>query len=187
MVAHRAWQPLCPPPVLNSHPMLALNDQRWATLLGGYRVLYDPRSALARLQNSQNAAAVWSELWNELHHQGDVDLASYAAVPHLVGIYESRPSQDWNVYAIVGTIELARGQRKNPDVPSWLADGYFLSIQDLARLGLQELAGSSNPELVRAVLSLVALAKGARTHAKFLLNYSEDELQDFEGQIFDRP
>jgi hypothetical protein len=33
---------------------------------------------------------VWDELCNELHHQGDVGLASYAAIPQLVRISEER-------------------------------------------------------------------------------------------------
>lgn len=160
--------------------MLSLGDERWKTLAGGYRTPYDPRPALARLECGRNVSAVWKELWNELHHQGDVDYASYAAVPHLVRIYQERPCKDWNAYAIVTVIELARNQGTNPDVPAWLADGYFGSIQELATLGLRELTQASDPELVRAILGILALAKGARTHARFLLEYSEDELLKLE-------
>jgi hypothetical protein len=105
--------------------MLNIDDQRWEKLLGGYRRPYDPRSALAKLRSGTNDAMVWEELWNELHHQGDVGEASYAAVPHLVSIYGKRPSADWNVYAIVAIIELARKHGSNPDVPTWLDSSYF--------------------------------------------------------------
>ena len=144
--------------------MLNMDDQRWEKLLGGYRIPYDPRPALARLQSGTNDAMVWKELWNELHHQGDVGEASYAAVPHLVRIYRERPSANWNVYAIIGIIELARKRGSNPDVPTWLDSGYFQAIQQLANLGYLELQNASDPELVRAILSIIAIAKGARTH-----------------------
>jgi hypothetical protein len=60
---------------------------------------------------------VWHELWDELHHQGDVGEASYAAVPIIVESYQKRGVIDWNAYAIVAIIELARNERDNPDVP----------------------------------------------------------------------
>jgi hypothetical protein len=164
--------------------MLSLDDPRWTNLAEGYRTPYDPRPALAKLQSGRDVSAVWHELWNNLHHQGDVDLASYAALPHLVHIYKEHPSRDYNPYTMVAVIELARNRGKNPDVPSWLADGYLESIHELATVGMNELAQSSDPELVPAILSILALAKGLRTYARFLLDNSEEELLDLEARAF---
>jgi len=50
---------------------------------------------------------VWEELWNELHHQGDVGDASFASVPFLVRSYRQRDVINWNTYALVAIIELA--------------------------------------------------------------------------------
>jgi hypothetical protein len=160
--------------------MLDMDDPRWEALLGGYRMPYDPRPALAKLQSGSDEAMVWKELWNELHHQGDVGEASYAAVPHLVRIYKERPTADWNIYAIVATIDFARKSNINPEVPVWLLDSYFRAFQELASIGSQEILQSSGPELVESILSVLALARGALTHAWFLLNYTEDELLDIE-------
>ena len=66
--------------------MLSLDDNRWTTMRGGYKMPFDPRPLFARLETGLETQTVWSELWNEPHHQGDVDEASYAAVPHLVRI-----------------------------------------------------------------------------------------------------
>ena len=62
------------------------DDPRWRTLAGGYRTPYAPTPALARFESGTRLAETWDELWNELHHQGDVGEASYAAVPALVEI-----------------------------------------------------------------------------------------------------
>jgi hypothetical protein len=70
--------------------MLALNDHRWTMMTGGYRTPLDPRPLLSKLESARDTAAVWAELWDELHHQGDVGDASYAAVPHLADIYRRR-------------------------------------------------------------------------------------------------
>jgi len=166
--------------------MLTLRDERWNTLLAGYRTPYDLRPALARLESERDVSAVWHELWNELHRQGDVDLASYAAVSRLVRICHQHPCKDYTPYAIVTVIELARKRGTNPDTPAWLADGHFASIQELATPGLHELRQSSNPELVQTILAILALAMGLRTYARIFLENSEEELLDLETKALSR-
>jgi hypothetical protein len=58
--------------------MLLLTDTIWRELQGGYRIPYDASKTLVRMERGES---VWEELWNELHHQGDVGVASYAAIP----------------------------------------------------------------------------------------------------------
>jgi len=160
--------------------MLSLDDKRWQTLEGGYRTLFDPRSMLEQLEANKNTKAAWHELWEGLHHQGDVGAASYATVPHLVRIYRKRGLIDWNTYAIVAVIELACDDRKNPEVPKWLEQDYFQAIRDLAEVGAAGVLQTKNSEEIRAILSVLAISAGARTHAKFLLNYSAEELLEME-------
>lgn len=156
--------------------MIGFDDSRWAQMDGGYRLPFDPRPLLKRLESEDDRGAVWKEIWDELHHQGDVGVASFAAVPYIVRICLDRGALDWNVFAIVSIIELARGQGRNSDVPDWLKDDYFDAIRDLSKNGLSELPGAEDPELVRAILSVIAIEKGLRTHARFLVRYSDDEL-----------
>ena len=101
-----------------------LDDIGWTRLEGGHRTPYDPRSALLALEHDENTATAWTELWSELHHQGDVGEASYAALPHLVRIHEVRGVPDWNTYAQVATIEHARQSGHNPDLPANLKEAY---------------------------------------------------------------
>jgi hypothetical protein len=162
--------------------MLPLDDSRWGNLNGGYRMKCDPRPLLAKLENGKNKEATWDELWKALHHQGDVGEASYAAVPHLVRIYRSHDKPDWNTYAIVAIIELARERGTNPSVPKWLEDGYFSAIQELAQIGAAEVLTADNPEAFRAILAIIAIAKGIRTYGRFLVEFSEDELLEMESK-----
>lgn len=141
----------------------------------------DPRPLVKKLENESDTKAVWDELWNELHHQGDVGDASYAAVPLLVEAHRKCGEADWNTYAIVSIIELARTEQHNPPIPAWLSDRYFSAIQELCRIGLREIADANDIDSVRAMLSVIALAKGLRTHAKFLVEYNEEELQEFRS------
>jgi hypothetical protein len=162
--------------------MLSLDDNRWNNLTGGYRMKCDPRPLLAQLESNQTRETAWHELWEELHHQADVGEASYASVPHLVRIHRKAGIVDWNTYAIVAIIELARGKGNNPEVPTWLEEDYLRGIRELAEIGAVEIWRTEDPEAVRAILGVIAIAKGLRTHGRFLAEYSEDELSDIESR-----
>ena len=159
--------------------MISLDSELWGQLTGAYKTPLDPRPLLARLEAGRDATT-WPELWNELHHQGDVGTASYAAVPHLVRIYRKLGAIDWNIYAIVAIIELARDQRQNPEVPEPLKIGYFRAIQELAEIGLSEIPRAEETETVRAILGVIAISKGLKIHGKFLVEFSEDELLEID-------
>lgn len=163
--------------------MISLDDARWSNMTGGYKMPLDPRPLLSRLETEHDPAMVWKELWEELHHQGDVGDASFAAVPFLVRIYQQRDVIDWNTYAIVAIIELARTQGENPDVPEWIAEDYFRAIRKLAEIGTKEVMRAEAADDVRAILGLVAIEKGLRTHGRFLVNYSEAEMIDIESRV----
>jgi len=160
--------------------MVAPHDERWEELRGAYRTRFDLRPLLRKLETETDAQSTWQALWEELHHQGDVGEASYAAIPLIARIYCERGLSVWNTFAIVAVIDLARDNRNNPDVPSWLGEDYFAAIRSLAERGAQNVLQVKDPDAVRAILSVVALAAGARTHARFLLNYSAEELLEIE-------
>ena len=82
--------------------MLSLEDKTWKELHGGYRIPYDASAALRSMQDGKD---VWDELWNELHHQGDVGVALYPAVAELVRIAGDATTRDWNFY---GELRLSR-------------------------------------------------------------------------------
>jgi len=160
--------------------MLNIDAIPWAELRGGYRVPYDPRRLLTKLE--ANLSDAWHELWQELYHQGDVGEASYATVPFLVHRYRQLAPPKWNVFALVATIDLARDNPSNPNVPDWLLATYQESIGDLAQIGLVELRQPNDPDLVRVILAIVALWKGARTYARMLIESSESEIRELEEQ-----
>lgn len=149
-------------------------------MTGGYKMPFDPRPLLKKLEAEEDLTKTWKELWTELYHQGDVGDASFAAIPHLVKIYSKRRTADWNTYAIVAIIELARNKGDNPDVPGWLKADYLRAIQELAEIGLKEILRSQDPDVTRAILSILAIAKDLRRHGDLLINYSEDELSELQ-------
>ena len=157
--------------------MLDLSDAKWGELRSGYRLAYDPRNALASLESGSEEA--WRELWDELHHQGDVDTASYASVPYIVYTYERRKEPDWNAYALVGVIALSVGGQ-NPDIPDWLVQDFESAINCLAEIGAREILATSDPVLIQSILGLIALSKGHVNTGGVLLAYEEDEIGELE-------
>jgi hypothetical protein len=118
--------------------MLRFDDDRTNSFLGGYLTAFDPRPTLRNLASNEGVNEARRVLWEGLHHQGDVGKASYAAVPHIVRIHNERGADDWNTYALVAVIELARAMGKNPDVHSRLREEYLQVIRELAALGFQQ-------------------------------------------------
>jgi len=163
--------------------VISFEDVRWREMTGGYGTPFDPRPLLKRIETDSDTTEAWKQLWDELHHQGDVGDASFAAVPFLVESYRKRGGNGWSTYAIVAIIELARGEGTNPDVPQWMAEDYFQAIRKLAEIGAEEVLRAKAREDVRAILSVVAIQKGLRAHAKFLANYSEVELLEIESRV----
>jgi len=162
--------------------MQNFDDMHWNRLAGGYKTLFDPRPILAKLESQQDTTAAWKQLWEELHHQGDIGEASYATVPELVTIHRKGSMADWNLYAIVAIIELARTEPQNPEVPNWLREDYFRAIEELARMGTRDILTATQSETQRAILSVIAISRGLRTHGKFLVAYSEAELAEIESK-----
>ena len=158
--------------------MLELTDPRWGQLAGGRRTKFDPRPALGQLDSGEAVERAWSELWDGLHHQGDVDTAAYAAAPHLVRIHRRRDVPDWTTYAILGTIERERQARRNPVIPDWLASGYQSAWREIIELALRDLKRSEDPLLVQSTLAIIAMARGLRRTAEVLLDFTEDELEE---------
>jgi len=86
---------------------------------GGYGTPYDPLPAIKKLNTSYEEAV--NELWENLYHQGDVGLASYAAVPALVYAGE---------LLLVATIEVARNSDNNPELPAEFEETYKEALRE---------------------------------------------------------
>ena len=149
--------------------MLSLNDPLWQGLEGGYRTRYDASTALRRLEREPSNSEVWDELFQELHHQGDVGVASYAAVPHLVRICVTNNYVHWHTFGLVGIIESERHRARNPTLPNWLETDYHEAIRELFRFGFAHVANPDNEGRI-AFLSITAFALNLPLHGQMLLD-----------------
>lgn len=156
--------------------MLDLADEMWKSLNGGYRIPYDASVPLLSLQKGMD---VWEELWTELHHQGDVDIASYAAIPQLVRIAGQSTSRDWNFYGLVAIIEIERHRKCNPALPAWLKADYDDALEKASALAVADLGSKSDDVTTRATLSVLALANGELKLGAMLSGLDASELDEW--------
>lgn len=161
--------------------MISFDDPRWDALKGGYRTEYDPRPALRTLQANPDDDDAWGELWDDLHHQGDVGEASYAAVPYLAALQPRVNRDNWQVYSMVALIEGRRGEGENPPVPEWLEAGYLAAIAELGALAVFDVREATDPDVKEAALSIFAFSCGMRGWGRILGNYSDDEVLEAFG------
>jgi len=166
-------------------PTLALNDNRWSKLKGGYRLPYDVSIPLKSLSSGADKNAVWLELWEELHHQGDVGEASYAAIPSLVDICIAKNLIDWNLFHLANVIEICRTKNNNPPMPKWLGESYREAWGKLFIFSLEALKKSKDDVLIRTIISTIALYKKQPKLARIMTDLDEGELNEFYDQMFE--
>jgi len=163
---------MCEPPH-GQVKMLPLDDPKWKELSGGYRMPCDVPSMLRKLEAGEDA---WHDLWEELHHQGDVGEASYAAVPHLARIAERTSRRDWNFYSLVSVIEIERHRRTNPPLPTWLEQNYKSAWSVVVRLAIQDVVHVEDALMLRSILGAIALARKSVKLGIFLAFSDESEI-----------
>ena len=91
--------------------MIPLDDPRWAQFKGGYRAKYDASVPLKKLElttDKEIYQVILEELFQELYHQGDVGMASYMAVPHLIRIEKEKQLGGWKILGLIASIEVGR-------------------------------------------------------------------------------
>ncbi len=160
--------------------MLPLDDPRWRSLQGGYGVLYDASAALRRLLDEGPSEELWEELTNELHHQGDVGQASYAALPWLVEYLRGSYRLDGDALTLIALIDLERTEHCNPKVREDLAEAYFAAIRSLPALLGSHPDQQWDEEVLRAAVTCIALA---RCRGRFARAYFELD-RDTAGRWF---
>jgi hypothetical protein len=144
--------------------MMPDND-RWHGLTSGYGDAYDPRPALemARAGLTWGGWDGWDLLWENLHDQGRIGTASYAAVPEIVGLIQSEPYPNEKAYALLARIESCRLAGKGPPLPGSLQDGYCTAWRTILSTASLQLASCGDERLALHLRAVIAHAKRLAT------------------------
>ena len=163
-----------------------LDNKIWQTLDGGYKIPYDVSIPLKKLKSTNDPKIItdiFEELFDNLHHQGDIGLASYLALPQLVTICIDKKSFDWNFIGLCVLIEHCRQTAHNPTLPSDYKDGYFDALKKLEQYLLSNFKSIKDPTSLRLTLALLATVNGQAYLGKAIENLDEDMVKDFLEQF----
>ena len=166
--------------------MITLDDNMWKELEGGYKIPYDvsvPLTQLERAISSTEVEKIFSELWDELHHQGDVGVASYMAIPQLVRISRDKGLFNWNVLTLCSTIEQQRHLEENPSLPTEYTEYYNTGLMELKEFILDNFRSIQDELTLRAALSALAVCNGEMKLSKAIIELSDDTLDEFLEQF----
>jgi hypothetical protein len=164
---------------------MELDDRIWATLAGGYKIPYNASRPLKKLRDATRQdefAPVFAELWDNLHHQGDVGIASYLAIPQLVSICINKKLLDWNFIGLCVVIENCRLDGNNPELPEEYQNPYFESLSQFERYLLLNFKSITDQTALRLSLALFATVNGQPGLGKAIEILEEDLLQEFLEQ-----
>ena len=163
--------------------MVPLNSQRWHEFKHAYGDAADVPRLLEQLQslppNDKPEAEPYFSLWSSLCHQGDVNTASYAAIPHVVAAIRDAPERaPWTLFLMVACIEVSRTSGRGPTIPGDLTEAYNSALCEVPLLVGRAAAGKWDHWYCGAALAAIAAAKGFPSLAEALLELDPGSVQD---------
>ena len=160
---------------------MTLTDKIWQDLEGGYKIPYDASVPLRKLEQANDLETIkqiLEELWNELHHQGDVGLASYLAVPQLVRIGKSKDLFDWNLLGLCSVIEQQRHLGDNPTLPPEFQEYYDQGLENLKQFVLDNLNRDLDDTTYITALATFATCTGRTKLGKAIMELEDKDIVD---------
>jgi len=159
-----------------------LEDSKWPEFNGGYKIQYDASKPLKKLQSANEPELqylIFSELWDNLHHQGDVGLASYYSVPHVISICIDKNSLDWNFIGLVVLIEACRPDNSNPTIPEDFEIEYLSSLKKFEGYLLENFKNINEANAVRLTLAFFAIGKSQLKLGRLIHLSDESVIDEF--------
>ncbi|WP_147364076.1 hypothetical protein [Deinococcus cavernae] len=151
---------------------IPLDDSRWSDLLGGYGTNENFPKLIAEMMEDETPS---SDLWDALHHQGDVNLGSYAALPYILDRTEQlEPAQRTEFLGLAGTILALSEAERNPKPEGEIAAQMQAAHVRLGTLALEALQATQETDeyLLGILLGSVAVAKGHARLGNVLLDWT---------------
>jgi hypothetical protein len=157
--------------------MISLDSPEWANLKHAYGSASDIPDLLRKLEtlpSSEGNAEPWFSIWSALAHQGDVYSASFAAVPHVVRVLASAPTEaSFAYFQFPAWVEICR-QRHKLAVPDDLSNDYFEALKMLAGLVCAASVREWDSDFLLCALSAMAVSKGFPLIAEAVQELDDD-------------
>ena len=161
---------------------MTLDDKLWEKLRGGYKRPYDASVPLRQLEEAtdeEEISRIYEELWSELHHQGDVGLASYLALPQLARIGKAKGLFDADLLGLCCVIEQQRHLGNNPPLPKEYAEYYQRGLEELKQYVISKIGTEQDEGTLRMALSALATCAGHIKLGKSIMELDNDVMDEF--------
>ncbi|MCD2424929.1 hypothetical protein LQ567_19250 [Niabella pedocola] len=155
----------------------------WSRLNGGYKIPYNaamPLNLLQKATDERSAELVFDELWDNLHHQGDVGEASYYALPCLVQTGMEQQWLHWKFIGLCLVIDHCRRAPHNPPLPLELEPDYIGALQQLEKYLLSHFQYITDPVAFRLTLAFFATQHGQADLGKTIEYLDDDVLEEVQ-------
>ena len=169
--------------------MLPLNSQRWSELEHAYGSAKDIPDLLRQLDVTSEyepGDEPWFSLWSALAHQDDVHPASFAAVPHIIGVLRTNPAAaSCDFFHFPAWIEVCR-LKYAVRIPADLDASDFEAIQSLPSLVAAAADRDWQPQFLLGALAAIAAAKGQPVIAEAVLELRPEVAKRFLDEFIDQ-
>ena len=153
--------------------MLKLNSDTWANLEHAYGSAEDIPTILTVLAQGEDK---WFDIWSALCHQGTIYTATFAAMPHIIKVFEANLEKaDFNTFVFATSVELTR-QDCQVQVPDTLNVDYFQSLEKLDNLVQDYMKNKTDFDSLVGVLAFQAIRKFQTQLAQLILNLNEEQV-----------
>jgi hypothetical protein len=145
--------------------MPSLDSPAWQHLLHAYGPTTDVPDLLRQLAESLGPHLSykdepWYSLWLSLCHQGDVYIASYAAVPHILRIaLLTKGPIDSSFFQLPACVEIARASGRGPALSRDSADAYLNALVTTPDCVHAHSAESWDEGMAQCVAAALAVSK----------------------------
>ncbi len=145
--------------------MLNLDSPRWRELGHAYGSAAEIPDLLRKLETAPPQANYksepWHSIWSALCHQGDVYTATYAAMPHIVGIATRRTERErLDFLNFIGYAEACRHHKRAPGIPPDLEADYLTSLKNADELFVENLKLTLAEAEIQVLLGGLAVVRG---------------------------
>jgi hypothetical protein len=167
--------------------MLDLNSPLWQTFEGGYRQKYDASIILKQLEKENDTEKIdelLHELFQNLYHQHDVDVASYMALPHLIRIGIEKRLETMEIPFMVACIEAQR--KDNPPIPHEFEKEYLQEIRQVADLLHINQSQLSDKDYAVVATSCLMAINGHSELSEIILEMVDDDIAQKFDMFLDK-
>ena len=158
--------------------MISFDHEVWSEFTSSTAARDELLECFSRLYENADDEEMWTQLYDDLHYQGDITQISYAAVPHILEIERKAHKFNFNGFALIALIEHCRSTNEQPRAGE-IADAYKKALNDVLTVVANNPLKEWDDRLTASILACIAFAHGHRLKGWVLHQFTEPYAKDW--------